>query len=196
MLYSFYNVDNGQINLNDIQKKLVIIEDPPLKIYRQEKIIFIDFQMQSNIKSIILNHREKSYVFINAFERAKIDIVTNFFKNILNINFSPVHISTDSFKKMIKLDYQIVEMDATLHDPIIEDISISGTNIHEAELYNLIMNKGEIQKIVIYFDKLNIIKIGAVVKLFAEGKINIIPEFNEDTVSIIFNKILEGLEID
>ncbi|MDD1690627.1 MAG: hypothetical protein LUQ66_08210 [Methanoregula sp.] len=86
-------------------------------------------------------------------------------------------------------------MEAIIHGPILEEITISGSDIHDAEFYQLIMEKGEIRKVVVYLDTIQNLQIGAVIKIFSDGKISIIPEIQVDRVVSIFDKILKGLEI-
>ena len=202
MLFTFFKINNREQKrddsphfFNELKEK---IENNPttwISDHNEDYFIF-DFHTKIFCKSIIYSINEQNFLLINSFDKTKINNITSFFSESFNLFPNTMKISTNSFKKIMELKYQIVELDAIIHDPIVEEISISGTDIHDAEFYQIIMEKGEIQKITIYFDEIEGDRIGSVVKLFSDSKMSVIPELDPQELLKIFKIIVQEIAID
>jgi len=149
-----------------------------------------DFEM--NIVPLIFNG---NFLFLfNTFENRRIDIFRQWFEGIANSSFSVITFTNDSFKEIIDGDCKIVEMTAIIHDSVTDEISISGSDLKTSEFYTSIIEKGEIKKLVLYLDYDE--NLNALMKIFYDGRISIIPEFEFKRVKSLVTYVLERLEIE
>lgn len=196
MLFTFFEIKSPASIVKDIHNFLAhksYSDDPRFQEVDNSLILYFSQSGFSNC--IITQFDDKPYLLANTFDISKIQKIESFLSINFQMTITPVKISTTSFKNILKLNYPIIELDAIIHEPIYEEISISGTDIQNSEFYKLIIEEGEIQKLVFYLDSIDDERIGGVIKIFHDGKISIIPELKLETIPKLFNHILKRLEI-
>jgi hypothetical protein len=196
MLFTFFEITILSENLIDIHNQLIKKQSGIFQLLNEkENFIIINFPQSEYSNCIITKFDNQAYILVNTFDKSKIAELESFFSSNFQISFNSIKIATDSFKKILKFNYPIIELDAICHEPIFEEISISGTDIRNNELFQLTIENCEIQKLVIYIDSIGSEKRGGVVKIFFDGKFSIIPEFKFDIIPYLFTQLLKELEI-
>jgi hypothetical protein len=196
MLFTFFKIENHSHDLNKIFNCFTNNDNIESVTWNQEKKSFQIFFNNSELsKCVVVQIADYQFLLVNTFDKEKIKNTLSFFSEVFPVSFRPIEIATNEFKKILNTDYQIVELVAIINGPITEEITLSGVDIHEAEFYQLMMEKGEIRKIVIFLPFPQNDQVGTVVKIFFDGKFSIIPEIKNDLVITIFEKIMKGLEI-
>jgi len=163
-------------------------------VYNENNDIFyFHYIPEKEILVIPIPFEQKLAFLINTFEKDKVLSFISSFKNIISLDISRVHFKNQSFKNIVSSNCSVVEISAIVNDSMLEEISISGSDIKNSEFYKMILDNGEINKIVLYLD---VDHFNCVVKVFVDGKISIIPELNSNQTKLVFSHLLKRLEIE
>jgi len=132
---------------------------------------------------------------LNTFEKSKFDKFKKWFEDIADLSLSVITFTNYSFKEMIKGNCKIVEITAIIHDYVTDEISITGSDLQTSEFYTSIIENGEIKKLVLYLDE-DDEKLKALIKIYSDGRIIIIPELEFKQLKSLVTYVLERLEIE
>jgi len=147
------------------------------------------------IKGIVITYSEYQYFFLNTFNPTKISEFEEYYFKFVNDQIKRIKFNFDIFKRQIvEKKYKIIEIEAFTGDPICEEILISGADLEKSKEFQDIIHNGQIKKVVLYFQNLNQTNEGFILKIFSEGKLSIIPDFDFDYLNEFF-KYLLGLII-
>ena len=158
------------------------------------ELSYFSYKNEFEMKIVPLIFNGNILFLFNTFENSKIENFKKLFEDIADSSFSVITFTNDSFKEIIDGDCKIVEMTAIIHDSVTDEISISGSDLKTSEFYTSIIEKGEIKKLVLYLDYDE--NLNALMKIFYDGRISIIPEFEFMKVKSLVTYVLERLEIE
>lgn len=162
----------------------------------RNNLLYFSYDNGFNIKVVPLIFNGNFLFLLNTFENSKIDNFKIWFEDIADSLLSVITFTNDSFKEMINGNCKIVEMTAIIHDNVTDEISISGSDLKTSEFYTSIIEKGEIKKLVLYLDDDDDGNLKALMKIFYDGRISIIPELEFKKVKSLVTSVLERLEIE
>lgn len=161
----------------------------------RNEILYFSYDDDYKMKVVPLIFNDNFLFLLNTFENSKIDNFKIWFEDIADSLLSVITFTNDSFKEMINGNCKIVEMTAIIHDNVTDEISISGSDLQTSEFYTSIIEKGEIKKLVLYLDD-DDENLKALMKIFYDGRISIIPELEFKKVKSLVTYVLERLEIE
>lgn len=191
MLFKLLKVESKDkneeiLNFIDKRKELNVV------FFGQNETLYFSLPDEPNVKIVPLFFDNNLFFLLNTFDIGKIEKIKLWFEHITNSPFSIFTFSNDFFKKMLDENDKIVEINAVIHDFITDEISISGSDLHSSEFYETIIKKGEIKKIVLYLDEPE----QALIKVFYDGRISIIPELDFAKVKSLMIYLLKRLNIE
>jgi len=158
-------------------------------------LLYFSLKDESKLKIIPLMFESNLFFLLNTFENNKITKFKSLFENATSLSLSIMVFSSDSLKRMLNENGKIVEITAIIHDFVTDEISISGSDLRSSEFYDSIINKGEIKKLVMYLDEPTK-NLQALIKIFSDGRISIIPELEFVKVKSLLSYLLERLKIE
>ena len=193
MLFKIVKITSDK-NHNDLFNLLSENDEIEYVLDDSNELLYFSHENDFEMKIVPLIFNENFLFLFNTFENSRIENFKKWFENIADSSFSVITFTNDSFKKIIDGDCKIVEMTAIIHDCVTDEISISGSDLKTSEFYTSIIEKGEIKKLVLYLDYDE--NLNALMKIFYDGRISIIPEFEFKRVKSLVTYVLERLEIE
>ena len=194
MLFKIVKITNGD-EREDLLKVLSETNEINPVFDDNNKLLCLNYNTEFELKVIPLFFKEDLFFLLNTFEKRKIDNFKTWFEGITNSSFSLITFTNNSFKGMINENGKIVELTAIIHDYVTNEVSISGSDLKSSEFHTSIIEKGEIKKIVLYLDD-DVGDLKALIKIFSDGRIGIIPEFEFEKAKSLVTYVLERLEIE
>jgi len=194
MLFKIVKITSNKKN-DDLLKFLSETSEIDTFFDEKNEILYFSYDDDLKMKVVPLFFNGNFLFLLNTFEKRKIDNFKIWFEDIADSLLSVINFTNDSFKEMINGNCKIVEMTAIIHDNVTDEISISGSDLQTSEFYTSIIEKGEIKKLVLYLDDDNE-NLKALMKIFYDGRISIIPELEFKQVKSLVTYVLERLEIE
>ena len=193
MLFKIVKITSDK-NHNDLSNLLSDNDEIESVLDDSNELLYFSHENDFEMKIVPLIFNENFLFLFNTFENRRIEFFKKWFENIADSSFSAITFTNNSFKEIINGDCKIVEMTAIIHDSVTDEISISGSDLKTSEFYTSIIEKGEIKKLVLYLDYDE--NLNALMKIFYDGRISIIPEFEFKRVKSLVTYVLERLEIE
>lgn len=194
MLFKIVKITSSKKN-DDLLKFLSGTNEIDTFFDDKNEILYFSYDDDFKMKVVPLFFNGNFLFLLNTFEKRKIDNFKIWFEDIADSLLSVINFTNDSFKEMINGNCKIVEMTAIIHDNVTDEISISGSDLQTSEFYTSIIEKGEIKKLVLYLDD-DDENLKALMKIFYDGRISIIPELEFKQVKSLVTYVLERLEIE
>ena len=193
MLFKIVKITSDK-NHNDLSNLLSDNDEIESVLDDSNELLYFSHENDFEMKIVPLIFNGNFLFLFNTFENRRIEFFKKWFENIADSSFSAITFTNNSFKEIINGDCKIVEMTAIIHDSVTDEISISGSDLKTSEFYTSIIEKGEIKKLVLYLDYDE--NLNALMKIFYDGRISIIPEFEFKRVKSLVTYVLERLEIE
>lgn len=194
MLFKIVKITNGNEKEDSLKVLSETNEINPVFDDKKE-LLYLNYNTDFELKVIPLFFNESLFFLLNTFEKSKIDNFKIWFEGITDSPLSEITFTNDSFKGMINGNGKIVELTAIIHDYVTDEISISGSDLKSSEFYTSIIEKGEIKKIVLYLDEPDE-NLKALLKIFYDGRISIIPELEFKQIKSLITYVLKRLKIE
>lgn len=196
MLFTIIEVVNDKVDASEILTRLLDLPEIFPSYSENKTLLYFTYNSENNLICIPIIFRKKLFLLLNTFDGEKAQTFKSFIQTNIGLSMSNKELHNDSFKNLINSKSKIVEISAIINDQIVEEISISGSDLQNSSLYDLIMDKGHIRKIVLYADEIGTDKIAALVKIFSDGKFSIIPEIDIGTVVSLVSDLFERFKLE
>jgi hypothetical protein len=144
------------------------------------------------------------FFVIDTFEDTIIEKFKLCFENLTSLSLLIITFPSNSLKKVIYKDqlelkiFKLIEINAIFHDQALDEVTVSGPDINSKENIMTLLSEGEINKVVLSFDypisPVFTISVSPLIKIYADGRISIIPELEAEQVMIILLFLLNKFD--